>query len=279
MHHFELIFLHEGDTATTELLVALLAEAGCNSFMEEGERLMAYMEAESIDDSSFANIVSSNKLHGIKYFGHEAMPDKNWNALWESAYEPVLIDNRCLIRAPFHPAVEGIQHDIVIMPRMSFGTAHHETTALMISLLLEQELAGKAVVDMGCGTAVLAILARRMGASPVLAIDNDEWAFNNARDNVVWNDTPDIDVEFGDVSLLKKRKFNLIIANINRNVLLADMYHYAQAMHTGSLLMLSGFYFADLEMIKQKASEMGFDFVLSKSKNDWTAAVFTFENA
>jgi ribosomal protein L11 methyltransferase len=279
MHLFELIFLHEGDTATTELLIALLAEAGCNSFLEESDKLMAYVEAESIDDSNFATIVSALKMDGIKYMGHKAMPEKNWNALWESAYEPVLIDNRCLIRAPFHPAIEGIQYDIVIMPRMSFGTAHHETTALMISLLLEQELSGKAVVDMGCGTAVLAILARRMGAEPVLAVDNDEWAFNNARDNVVWNDTADIDVEFGDVSLLAKRKFNMIIANINRNVLLADMQHYAQAMYAGSLLMLSGFYFADLEMIKQNAFETGFDFVLSKSKNDWTAAVFTLGNA
>lgn len=278
MHHFELRFSHEGDTATNELLIALLADAGCNSFMEEGDKQLAYIEAESIDDSAFAKIISAYKLDGIKYLGHEAMPEKNWNALWESAYEPVLIDNRCLIRAPFHSAVAGIEHDIVIMPRMSFGTAHHETTALMISLLLEQALVGKAALDMGCGTAVLAILARRMGASPVLAIDNDEWAYNNACDNVVLNDTADIKVELGDVSLLDKRKFNLIIANINRNVLLADMQHYAQAMHAGSLLMLSGFYFSDLEMIKQKASEMGFDFVLSKSKNDWTAAVFTLGN-
>lgn len=279
MQHFELRFLHTGDTATNELLIALLADAGCDSFMEEGNELLAYIAAESIDDSSFTSIVSSHKLLGIKYLGHEAMPDKNWNALWESAYEPVLIDNRCLIRAPFHSVVEGIQYDIVIMPRMSFGTAHHETTALMISLLLEQELAGKAVLDMGCGTAVLAILARRMGASPVLAIDNDEWAYNNACDNVVLNNTDDIKVEFGDVALLGNRKFNLLIANINRNVLLADMQQYARAMEADGLLMLSGFYLADLEMIKQKAGETGFDFVLSKTKNDWTAAVFNFANA
>ncbi len=279
MHHFELRFSHAGDTATNELLIALLADAGCNSFMEEADKLLAYMEAESIDDSAFAEIVSAHRLDKIKYLGHEALPEKNWNALWESAYEPVLIDNQCLIRAPFHPAIEGIEHDIVIMPRMSFGTAHHETTALMISLLLEQELAGKAVLDMGCGTAVLAILARRMGASPVLAVDNDEWAYNNACDNVELNNTADIKVEFGDVSILGKRKFNLMIANINRNVLLADMHPYAQTMYAGGLLMLSGFYFSDLEMIKQKASEMGFDFVLSKSKNGWTAAIFSFGNA
>jgi ribosomal protein L11 methyltransferase len=279
MQHFELRFLHAGDTATNELLIALLADAGCNSFMEEDDKLLAYIEAESVDDSLFAKLILFNKLHGINYLGHEAMPEKNWNALWESAYEPVLIDDRCLIRAPFHQPVANIEHDIVIMPRMSFGTAHHETTALMIGLLLEQELANKALLDMGCGTAVLAILARRMGASPVLAIDNDEWAFNNARDNVVLNDTADIEIGFGDVSLIGNKKFDLIIANINRNVLLADIPVYVKAMRNGCLLMLSGFYMADLDLIKQKATETGLDFMLSKTKNDWTAAVFSLGNA
>lgn len=274
MQYFELRFMHKGDTAAIELLVALLTDAGCDSFMEEGNELLGYISAESIDDNSFYGIVSSHKLHGVKYLGHAAMPDTNWNALWESAYEPVLIDNRCFVRAPFHPAAEGIQYDIVIMPRMSFGTAHHETTALMISLLLEQELVGKAVLDMGCGTAVLAILARLMGASPVLAIDNDEWAYSNACDNVVLNNTDDIKVELGDVSLLSNRKFNLLIANINRNILLADMQQYARALEADGLLMLSGFFLNDLGMIKQEASQCGFEFVISKTKNDWAAAIF-----
>jgi ribosomal protein L11 methyltransferase len=195
--------------------------------------------------------------------------------VWESQYEPVLIDNRCMVRAPFHPQPVGVEFDIVIMPKMSFGTAHHETTKLMIQYLLSLQVSGKSLLDMGSGTAVLAILARMKGAFPVSAVDNDEWAFNNAVENVKSNKFADIEVVLGDSSFLSDKKFDIILANINRNILLNDIPSYCKSLNVGGKLFMSGFYSEDLPLIEAKANETGLRIMSSRIENKWTAACFT----
>ncbi len=277
MPHFELRFSVEGNENQLDFLVAILADEGCNSFMEEADKLLAYIETEAVDDKHYQQLLFKHKIKGASYLGHEAMPEKNWNAEWESGYEAVTIAGRCLVRAPFHQPQSDVQHEIVIMPRMSFGTAHHETTAMMIELLLDTEVKGKTLLDMGCGTAVLAILARKMGAVDVVAIDNDQWAYENAKDNVALNDTADINVLMGDAGLLDGKHFDVVLANINRNILLADMHAYAKATNPSGLLVLSGFYKHDLEAVHQKAAEYGFRFVRNLEKNNWIAAQFSHD--
>jgi len=193
----------------------------------------------------------------------------------ESQYEPVLIDNRCMVRAPFHEPRAGVEFDIVIMPKMSFGTAHHETTKQMIQYLLSTDVSGKSLLDMGSGTAVLAILARMKGAFPVSAFDNDEWAYNNALENVQSNNFADIEVLLGDSSLLAGRKYDIILANINRNILLNDIPVYRESLNAGGKLFMSGFYSEDLPLIEAKANESGLGIMSNRVENNWMAACFT----
>jgi ribosomal protein L11 methyltransferase len=274
MRHFELRFSIPADETISGMLMYALGEAGCNSFMEVENLLFAYIVADKVNDAVFERIPEVYALKGVAYQGQQALPEKNWNAQWEAGYEPVNIAGKCIVRAPFHKADPDVEHDIIIMPRMSFGTAHHETTALMIELLLEEDVNGKTVLDMGCGTAVLAILANKLGASHVLAIDNDEWAYSNAQDNVKLNAVANVKVEMGEARLLSGRKFDLILANINRNVLLADLNSYTTALNRPGTLIMSGFYKSELEIISSAAHGMGFELYLSREMNNWTAAVY-----
>ena len=180
-----------------------------------------------------------------------------------------------MVRAPFHPEPAGVEYDIVIMPKMSFGTAHHETTKQMIQYLLSLQVSGKSLLDMGSGTAVLAILARMKGAFPVTAIDNDEWAYNNALENIQSNNFADIEVLLGDSSSLAGKKFDIILANINRNILLNDIPAYCESLNAGGKLFMSGFYSEDLPLIEAKANEAGLKIMSSQKENNWTAACFT----
>jgi ribosomal protein L11 methyltransferase len=194
--------------------------------------------------------------------------------VWESNYEPVLIEDKCYIRAPFHAHRDDVAFELLIEPKMSFGTAHHATTAMMISYCLSEKLAGRSLLDMGCGTAVLAILSRMRGANPVLAVDNDLWAYENACENIARNKTDDIVVLHGDDSVLEGRKFDVILANINRNILLLDMPAYTTCLNPGGILILSGFYYDDLKMIAHKALELGLVQDDYKEQDHWTAARF-----
>jgi ribosomal protein L11 methyltransferase len=188
----------------------------------------------------------------------------------------VLIAEKCFIRAPFHEHNPDAEFEIVIEPKMSFGTAHHETTSLMIEFLLEEDLRNKSVLDMGAGTGILAILSHLKGAQPVTAIDNDEWAYLNNIENTTRNNAEAIQVKLGDASLLtENEKYDIIIANINRNILLNDLPAYVNVLNNNGIIFLSGFYLGeDLEMIKQKCNALGLQFVVAKEKNKWCAARF-----
>jgi len=261
---------------TADLLVGMLADVGFESFLEnENGTISAFIQAQLFTPDLSAKLSSDEFSEFLDSFLVERIADQNWNAVWESQYEPVLIDNRCMVRAPFHPQPVGVEFDIVIMPKMSFGTAHHETTKLMIQYLLSMQVSGKSLLDMGAGTAVLAILARMKGAFPVSAVDNDEWAYNNAVENVKSNNFADIEVVLGDSSFLSDKKFDIILANINRNILLNDIPAYCKSLNAGGKLFMSGFYSEDLPLIEAKANETGLRIMSSRIENNWTAACFT----
>ena len=276
MEYVELVCHPSQGVHTADLLVTMLADAGFESFTEnENGTLSAFIQAQLYTPELTSRLGSDEFNEFLDSFRVERIADQNWNAVWESQYEPVLIDNRCMVRAPFHEPQAGVEFDIVIMPKMSFGTAHHETTKQMIQYLLSTNVSGKSLLDMGSGTAVLAILARMKGAFPVSAFDNDEWAFNNALENVQSNNFADIEVLLGDSSLLAGRKYDIILANINRNILLNDIPVYRESLNAGGKLFMSGFYSEDLPLIEAKANESGLGIMSNRVENNWMAACFT----
>jgi len=274
MDYLELCCVPHAGQHITELLIARLAEIGFESFVEGETELCAYIPIVDFTEQIKAQLSTSDFKKLLISSETKRIPDQNWNAVWESAYEPVTIAENCRVRAPFHDKLPGIEFDIMIEPKMSFGTAHHETTQLMMKYLLETELTHKSLLDMGSGTGILAILACLKGAGPVTAIDNDEWAFNNAVENVNNNKPGLIQVLLGDSSLLEDRHFEVILANINRNILLKDIPVYRECLMPKGILILSGFYEEDLTMITQKAIESGLSLVSSKTENRWTAACY-----
>ncbi len=274
MNYIELYFEISPMQPASEILIAELSELGYESFVEEENVLKAYIVSHLFDEKQIEGLyVMQNQEFSISYKWKQ-VADENWNAKWESEYESVFIDKRCYIRAPFHARKPNVEFEILIEPKMSFGTAHHETTYQMIQLLMEEDVVGKKVLDMGCGTAVLAILAKMKGASEVHAIDNDEWAYNNALENVEKNHFSDIIVEQGDAALLKGRQYDLIIANINKNILLRDMKFYTQALAPKGRIFFSGFYTEDLDDLKKEAQKLGLVYGKHLSKNNWVAAIF-----
>lgn len=273
MEYIELSCTLRNDEGLQDILIAKLGEIGFESFVEEDEVLLAYIRGENYNEQLLKEIFNENLFHDIQYMMTQ-IEERNWNAEWESNYPSVLIDERCMVRAPFHEKNPNVEFDIVIEPKMSFGTAHHETTSQMIKLLLDEDVKGLNVLDMGCGTGVLAILAKMKGAAAVTAVDNNDWAYENSIENLRRNDIHDQTIILGDASVLESKIFDLILANINRNILLKDMHWYSESLSEGGKLFMSGFYEADLPSIKTEALRRGMKFVKHISSNDWVAAVF-----
>jgi len=256
-----------------DLLIAELGEAGFESFLETETGVLAYIQKKDWNENLLDSIeLFENPLFAIS-FTRKEIEQVNWNEEWEKNFEPILVDNRCSVRAPFHPKPE-VEFDIVIEPKMSFGTGHHETTHMMIQHILKNEWTGKKVLDMGCGTAVLAILAEMKGAQPVDAIDIDNWCYLNSLENAERNNCKHITVYEGDASLLKEKKYEIIIANINRNILLNDIVLYATCLTEKGVLYLSGFYTEDLDVITAECNKHGLEFVENLERNNWVAAKF-----
>ena len=273
MKTFEYTFTAPSSDIQHDMLTTMLAEIGFDSFMDEGRCLKAYCPAESRDDVAVGNLLDEPSFSDIRLLKVEEMPDKDWNELWEASYQPVVVNERCRVRAPFHEADPNFEFDLVIEPKMSFGTANHETTAQIIQLMLESDFQGKEVLDMGSGTAVLAILGKKLGSARTVAIDNDEWAYRNAFTNCELNGVSDIEIVLGD-ALAIKGTYDMVLANINRNILLRDMHFYVEAMKSGAHIFFSGFYTEDLESIKAEAERLGLHYRRHLSRNNWVAAEF-----
>ena len=274
MKTFEYTFTAPSSDIQHDMLTTMLAEIGFDSFMDEGRYLKAYCSADNRDDIAVENLLSDPIFFDIHLLKVEEMPDKDWNEIWEASYQPVVVNERCRVRAPFHEPDPSFEFDLVIEPKMSFGTANHETTAQIIQLMLETDFKGKDVLDMGSGTAVLAILAKKLGAARTVAIDNDEWAYRNAFTNVELNGISDIEIILGD-ALSIKGSFDVVLANINRNILLRDMHHYVAAMNPHARIFFSGFYTEDLPSIREEAECLGLCYCRHLSRNNWVAAEFS----
>jgi len=268
MNYIEYNFTITPKEPGSEILTAHLAEIGFESFVETDTGILAYISATNYEKGAVEKlkILKSNEFSVT--FDCRDLADRNWNEEWEKSYDFVLIAGKCCIRAPFHPVNIECQYDIIIEPKMSFGTAHHETTSLMIEQILALDLEKKSVLDMGCGTAVLAILAAKMKASPVTAIDIDEWAFNNSLENIQRNNAGFIKVLLGGIEMVSET-YDVIFANINRNILLNDIAGYVEHLKTTGFLLMSGFYEADLTIINDKAVSVGLELCSTAVKNNW----------
>ena len=273
MKTYEYTFTAPSSDIQHDMLTTMLAGIGFDSFMDDAMGLKAYCTADNRDDLAVENLLLEPSFSDIHLMEIEEMPDKDWNELWEASYQPVVVNERCRVRAPFHTPDPSFEFDLVIEPKMSFGTANHETTAQIIQLMLETDFQGKEVLDMGSGTAVLAILAKKLGAARTVAIDNDEWAYRNAFTNTALNGVSDIEIVLGDASAIQG-SFDVVLANINRNILLRDMCLYVKAMRLDAHIFFSGFYTEDLESIKAEAERLGLRYRRYLSRNNWVAAEF-----
>ena len=281
MKYFEVTFsVSPCNETVTDILSALIAETGFESFVECEGGMQAYVQQSLFDEEALKSIIADFPVPDTEITYNITEPeDKDWNEEWEkNFFQPIVIDNRCVIHSTFHKDYPKAEYDIVINPQMAFGTGHHETTSSILGELLDADLKGKSVLDMGCGTSILAILASMRGADPVTAIDIDDWCVNNSRDNIALNNINNITVELGDASLLEGRKpFDVIIANINRNILLNDMAAYTACMHKGSEIYMSGFYVQDIDAIRSKGESLGLKFVHYREKNNWAAVKLIME--
>lgn len=257
-----------------------LGEIGFDSFVECNGGFKAYINASAFEEAGLIEMLRDFPLADAKLsYSYKEAEDKDWNAEWEkNFFQPIVIDDRCVIHSTFHTEVPKATYDIVINPQMAFGTGHHQTTKLILEELLDMNLEGKSLLDMGCGTSILAILARMRGAKHCTAIDIDEWCVNNSVENIALNKVDAIDVQQGDASALTgKGPFDIIIANINRNILLTDMKAYVKCMDKGSLLLMSGFYTEDIPLIREEAQRNGLRFLHSTEKEHWAAVKFIAE--
>jgi len=265
------------DTETNrEILIAELGSIGYESFTETDELVEAYIPTIDFSDNALVNLLSIDFQNSKFSYTSEIIPDQNWNEVWEKNYfQPLIIANHCLIRAPFHTNYPKAKYKIVIEPGMAFGTGNHETTSLMISEILKQDLTGKTVLDMGCGTGILSILASLRGADSITGIDIDSWAIKSTTENAALNNVSNFEVILGGAEALPDKKFDFIYANIQRNILLNDMPQYCKVLKKNGKLIMSGFYIDDLESIKERAIGLGLQFNRFSENEKWVAVVFT----
>ena len=253
----------------SDILIARLNEIEFESYLEYQNGLKAYIPTQLLDQNDFKEIISDiSKLTDLSFTINQ-IKKKNWNEIWEKSYSPIFINNDCVIRAHFHPPISNVKHEIIITPRMSFGTGHHETTSLMMNAMFDLNIKQKTVLDIGTGTGVLAILASKLGARNIVGIDSDEWAFKNANENAVLNNISNIDFFHADANFIGKKKYDVLLANINRNIILNDIEIYVKAMRDSSEILLSGFFQDDISLILKKTEQLGLDLVVLKNKNKW----------
>lgn len=269
MNHFYEICIPAG-TALQELLVAELTEIGYDGFEESAEQLKAYIPEQRFVENELNNLLNKYNLNYFK----SIINKQNWNQLWESNFEPVRVSDFAGIRAAFHPPFTGVSHEIVITPKMSFGTGHHATTWQVMKLMQELDFTGRRVFDFGTGTGILAILAEKLGAAAVLAVDNDDWCIENTSENILVNNCKIIDIQKVE-SFQLNQCFDIVLANINRNILLEYSKELVAALLPGGQLLLSGLLVGDEEIIRETFNGLGLVYRKTTERNGWIALWFS----
>lgn len=257
-----------------EILMVSLCELPFESFEEEGTNLVGYIPQKSYNKLEVEKLLLDFAQKGIQ-FKAELIKDQNWNAEWEKNFSPIYIDDKCVVKAPFHNIEKSYPYEILINPQMSFGTGHHQTTYLILKEMFTMDFKDKEVLDMGCGTGILAILAEKLQAKNILAIDIDDWAYRNTIENIELNNCSKIETKEGGAELLNKnQQFNVILANINRNILLNDMESYVNVLKQGGEILMSGFYTTDVPLIEEEANKNGLVKDAVKEHEGWAMAKF-----
>ncbi len=278
MTYAELIFtMQTGEDFHRDLLINALSEMAFDTFEDTDQGFKAYIPEPELDHEKLDNLARDFADMFTFSYTLNKIPHQNWNQVWESNFEPIQVGGKCYIRATFHEPHPEFEHEIVIDPKMAFGTGHHQTTALMMEFMLETDFSDKRVLDMGCGTGILAILASKLGAKDVLAIDYDEVCYSSTIENSELNNISNIKALMGSKEVIPDRKFDVILANINRNILIDQLDTYSNVASPGSYLFLSGFYEdPDLSILKEKCRSLGFNYLNHKELNNWVAAKFIF---
>lgn len=272
-NYIEYNFTIEPLGVASEILVAELAELGFESFVDSENGISAYIQENLWHKNILDDVYILQSAEFKISYTFKTIEQINWNEEWERNFSPIVVDDICTIRAPFHE-VPNTTYDIIIEPKMSFGTGHHETTYMMLQFLLNIDLQEKKVLDMGCGTSVLAIMAEKRGAKSITAIDVDDWCVQNSVENIERNHCKNISVKLGDASLIDNENFDVVIANINRNILLSDIPQYAKTLPSEGTLLLSGFYESDIPVITNKCNESNLKLVEKLERNQWVALKF-----
>jgi len=261
-------------TEVTEILVAELGEIGFDIFEDSDQGLCAYCPENLFEQTALEEIIDRYQFLGAISFQQNRIEKQNWNEVWEKNYDPIRISDKVFIRASFHASEPGYQMEIVINPKMSFGTGHHETTSLMSEGLFGVELAGKSVLDAGTGTGILAFIAKKLGATVVKGFDIDEWSVENSIENAALNNCEQIEFTQGTIREHSNEEYDVLLANINRNILLDEMAEYALRIKSRGLLLLSGFYTQDIPSLKKAAAQQGMQLINQSDKNNWACLIF-----
>ncbi|MBD1362790.1 50S ribosomal protein L11 methyltransferase [Mucilaginibacter sp. ZT4R22] len=276
MNYYELLFT----TITTEdyqqdLLIAALGEIGFDTFEEVDLGFKAYIPVDDFNQEALDDQLADYREMFTFSYDITLIPQKNWNEVWESNFEPIEVSGQVFVRATFHAPKPEFPYEIVIDPKMAFGTGHHQTTAMMMALMLENDFKGKKVLDMGCGTGILAILAAKLGAAELTAIDYDIVCYESTIENSALNNSQNIKALCGSKEVIPNEQYDIILANINRNILLDQMESYAKVLKPGGEIYFSGFYETpDLDIITDEARKYGLKYIIHKKDKDWVAAKF-----